>query len=298
MTAVASSGEKKFFVTLATAFLLMLNVSGRRVTDNEIFEANEEVSSNVTMSSAASLEADYPHHSTSRRHCWHSPCGLTHSAKAIPPQGIMPHQPNEIVVLENKVTLCNNKKSLSCSIKLFERLKRQADMRKMPWRIRSGRESQIKEELSTTTQILSPGTTKVTNGGILNLVCVVREHVKPPAKIWWWINGTRLDLSKHRGGILLETVKMKKSSTSSLTIKDVGFQDAAVYQCRAIGLELDKQNENKRDRDEVLVVVEEVVKHNLFFEDNEGASPSTKLTNTVECFLIGLFLSTNQISVI
>ena len=48
-----------------------------------------------------------------------------------------------------------------------------------------------------TVQILSPPITRVTLRGRLNLECVVRED--PPNSVWWWLNGTKLDLGAHRG---------------------------------------------------------------------------------------------------
>jgi hypothetical protein len=43
------------------------------------------------------------------------------------------------------------------------------------------------------TTILSPRVTTVQRGSILNLLCVVSEHDKPPHRIAWVINGTILD---------------------------------------------------------------------------------------------------------
>ena len=34
-------------------------------------------------------------------------------------------------------------------------------------------------------------------GGELELQCVA--HEEPPFKIWWWLNGTRLDVLKFEG---------------------------------------------------------------------------------------------------
>jgi hypothetical protein len=43
------------------------------------------------------------------------------------------------------------------------------------------------------TTILSPRLTTVQRGSILNLLCVVSEHERPPQRIAWIINGTILD---------------------------------------------------------------------------------------------------------
>lgn len=79
--------------------------------------------------------------------------------------------------------------------------------------------------------ILSPSLTRVTIGGTLNLECVVREE--PPNTIWWWLNGTKLDLEHHRGGVHIETLRLKQSSTSKLSVVDFTHADAGLYECRA-----------------------------------------------------------------
>lgn len=71
----------------------------------------------------------------------------------------------------------------------------------------------------------------MTIGGTLNLECVVREE--QPNEIWWWLNGTKLDLEYHRGGVLIETIRQKKSSTSKLSVVDFNHADAGLYECRA-----------------------------------------------------------------
>ena len=48
-----------------------------------------------------------------------------------------------------------------------------------------------------TIQILANPITHVPKNGRLSLDCVVRED--PPNSVWWWVNGTKLDLEHHRG---------------------------------------------------------------------------------------------------
>ena len=46
-------------------------------------------------------------------------------------------------------------------------------------------------------KILSSSNKEVQIGGELELQCVA--HEEPPFKIWWWLNGTRLDVLKYEG---------------------------------------------------------------------------------------------------
>ena len=46
-------------------------------------------------------------------------------------------------------------------------------------------------------KILSSSNKEVQIGGELELQCVA--HEEPPFKIWWWLNGTRLDILKYEG---------------------------------------------------------------------------------------------------
>ena len=43
------------------------------------------------------------------------------------------------------------------------------------------------------------------NGLDLSLDCVVRED--PPNNVWWWVNGTKLDLAHHRGWLTFTSNK-------------------------------------------------------------------------------------------
>ena len=48
-------------------------------------------------------------------------------------------------------------------------------------------------------------TGKKPNGLDLSLDCVVRED--PPNNVWWWVNGTKLDLAHHRGWLTFTSNK-------------------------------------------------------------------------------------------
>jgi len=80
-------------------------------------------------------------------------------------------------------------------------------------------------------KILAPAITRVSFGGTLNLECVINED--SPIIIWWWLNGTKLDLEHHRGGIYIESLKQPKSHISKLSLADFTHSDAGLYECRA-----------------------------------------------------------------
>jgi hypothetical protein len=46
-------------------------------------------------------------------------------------------------------------------------------------------------------------------------------------------SNSTLSFQFHRGGVHLEVIKQKKSSTSKLTINDFHQEDAGTYECRA-----------------------------------------------------------------
>ena len=80
-------------------------------------------------------------------------------------------------------------------------------------------------------QILSPNHTRISFGGMLSLECLITEE--PPVDIWWWLNGTKLDLTHHGGGLNIETTLQKLSSMSTLRVADFTHDDAGLYECRA-----------------------------------------------------------------
>ena len=53
--------------------------------------------------------------------------------------------------------------------------------------------------------VLRRNTGKKPNGLDLSLDCVVRED--PPNNVWWWVNGTKLDLAHHRGWLTFTSNK-------------------------------------------------------------------------------------------
>lgn len=91
------------------------------------------------------------------------------------------------------------------------------------------------EEKQRRTEILAPDHMKVDEGGTASLECVVTEHEVAPAYFTWYILGTPLDFSNHRGGILLQTEKKRRSSSSRLTITRMSSSDSGVYTCSPVG---------------------------------------------------------------
>jgi len=66
-------------------------------------------------------------------------------------------------------------------------------------------------------KILSSSNKEVQIGGELELQCVA--HEEPPFKIWWWLNGTRLDVLKYEDGLKISNIRQRdnsKSATSQL----------------------------------------------------------------------------------
>ena len=92
--------------------------------------------------------------------------------------------------------------------------------------------------------ILSPVTTHVYTGKILNLVCVTtnQDIYGPPQDTKWAINGSEIDFNHHRGGISIRSIKRKLSTTSRLTLLNVQHGDAGSYECR---VNWDRNNINR-----------------------------------------------------
>ena len=88
--------------------------------------------------------------------------------------------------------------------------------------------------LQPSTVILSPISTHVYTGKILNLVCVTtnQDTYGPPQDVNWAINGSEIDFKLHRGGISIRSIKRKLSTTSRLTLLNVRHGDAGSYECR------------------------------------------------------------------
>ena len=53
--------------------------------------------------------------------------------------------------------------------------------------------------------VVRQNTGKKPNGFHSSLDCVVRED--PPNNVWWWVNGTKLDLAHHRGWLTFTSNK-------------------------------------------------------------------------------------------
>ena len=82
--------------------------------------------------------------------------------------------------------------------------------------------------------ILSPATTHIYTGKILNLVCVTtnQDVYGPPQDTKWLINGSEIDFRVHRGGINIHSIKRQLSTTTRLTILNLQHKDAGLYECR------------------------------------------------------------------
>ena len=94
--------------------------------------------------------------------------------------------------------------------------------------------NQCKTRLQPSTVILSPSTTQVYTGKILNLVCITtnQDMYGPPKEAKWAINGSEIDFKVHRGGISIKSIKRTLSTTTRLTILKVQHTDAGSYECR------------------------------------------------------------------
>ena len=53
--------------------------------------------------------------------------------------------------------------------------------------------------------------------------------------IFRYILGTPLEFSHHRGGILVETEKKRRSSSSKLTLSRLAVSDSGLYTCSPVG---------------------------------------------------------------
>ena len=135
-------------------------------------------------------------------------------------------------------------------------------------------------------QILSPNHTRISFGGMLSLECVITEE--PPIEIWWWLNGTKLDIIHHRGGLFIETSSQKLSSVSTLRVADFTHDDAGLYECRA---EKPGHVNDNPAKSAVHVTVIDPTKAPLFSDELEMSSNANMITtvNLVTSTLTLLF---------
>jgi len=117
------------------------------------------------------------------------------------------------------------------------------------------------------TEILAPDTMRVFEGGTATLECVVTEHEVAPPNFTWYILGEPLDFSHHRGGILLQTEKKKRSSASRLTITRMTLSDSGAYTCCPAGAK----------NATVHIEVKEVQNRNSFFSPEESTASTLAL---------------------
>jgi len=123
-----------------------------------------------------------------------------------------------------------------------------------------------------TIQILSNPITHVPKNGRLSLDCVVRED--PPNNVWWWVNGTKLDLAHHRGGVYIEKIKQEKSCTSKLIVDNFSHVDEGTYECRSEKLDLPQLTQTSS----VSVTVIDPTEAPMFSENGNGNSGSQRVT--------------------
>jgi len=134
------------------------------------------------------------------------------------------------------------------------------------------------------TEILAPDKMKVDVGGTATLECVVTEHEVAPPYFTWYILGAPLDFSHHRGGILLQTEKKRRSSSSRLTITRMELSDSGLYTCSPAG----------GDNATITITVREVLSRNYFFSSKESSAQhldtprSWGLVGTCGLLLVGL----------
>jgi len=81
------------------------------------------------------------------------------------------------------------------------------------------------------TSILAPEVLHPEPGDTVTLECVVTEHAIAPLYFTWYISGSPLDFSHHRGGLLLQEDMRSRSSASRLTITRLQAQDSGDYTC-------------------------------------------------------------------
>jgi len=118
------------------------------------------------------------------------------------------------------------------------------------------------------TEILAPDIMKVYEGGTATLECVVTEHEVPPPYFTWYILGSPLDFTQHRGGILLQTEQKIKSSSSRLTLTRMLISDSGSYTCSPAG----------GSNATIYIEVKQVQPRNSFFSPDTSASMSLAVT--------------------
>lgn len=137
-------------------------------------------------------------------------------------------------------------------------------------------------------QILSPPITRVTLNGTLSLECVVRED--PPNMVWWWVNGTKLDLTHHRGGVHIENTQLTKSVTSKLHVVDFTHEDSGTYECRSEKLGLAQLTQSSS----VSVTVIDPTKAPMFsdeYNENGDSGSSPLQSMSLQSFFITIVLT-------
>ncbi|TRY67268.1 hypothetical protein TCAL_15893, partial [Tigriopus californicus] len=88
----------------------------------------------------------------------------------------------------------------------------------------------------TKIQIFSSKSITAYVDGIFSIMCGVTEHVLPPDDFYWFHNGSKIDFTSHRGGgISLENIQHRKSSSSLLKIVYSTFEDSGLYECQPVG---------------------------------------------------------------
>jgi len=204
---------------------------------------------------------DKPHHHEMRRskHFWHSVCG----PRSLAPQASSEELMSEVITLNCIRTYGMSQSDRNNNIVNNYRLgnidkekeKQQQQIQKkqqQQLRIRKRRYRSTEQLLDvgdnwvenlpslrpnktsvSSVKILSSSNKEVQIGGELELQCVA--HEEPPFKIWWWLNGTRLDVLKYEDGLKISNIRQRdnsKSATSQLRKPDIKYDDAGQYECR------------------------------------------------------------------
>jgi len=262
---------------------------------------------------------DKPHHEMRSKHFWHSVCGPRSALEELMSEAITPDcirtygmsqsdRNNNIV---NNYRLGNIDKEKEKQQQQIQK-KQQQQLRIRKRRYRSTEQlldvgdnwvenlPSIRPNKTSVSsvKILSSSNKEVQIGGELELQCVA--HEEPPFKIWWWLNGTRLDVLKYEDGLKISNIRQRdnsKSATSQLRKPDIKYDDAGQYECRVE--KSDHYNQHPA-MDSVSVTVIDPINKPYFsmenveqFESDPSAAPTTSvnvcMNLLVICFCVMLY---------
>lgn len=201
---------------------------------------------------------DKPHHHEMRRskHFWHSVCGPRSAHPATPSEELMSAAITLNCIRTYGMSQSDRNNNIVNNYRLGnidkEKKKQQQRQKQQQLGIRKRRyrsteqlpnvgdnwvenlpSSRLNKTSVSSAKILSSSNKEVQIGGELELQCVA--HEEPPFKIWWWLNGTRLDVLKFEDGLKISNIRQRdssKSATSQLRKPDIKYDDAGQYECR------------------------------------------------------------------